>query len=51
MQVPASTKATSPDEESTVQTEVSELEYDLVPVPSAALAVDAMVGFVPTSNA
>lgn len=47
--VPASTNATSPDEESIVHTEVVELEYDFVPTP--AEAVDVIVGFVAASNA
>ena len=51
VQVPASTNATSPDDELIVHTEVVELEYDLVPLPSPAEAVDVMVGFVPTLNA
>jgi len=49
--VPASTKATKPVDELIVQTEVVELEYDLVPLPSPALAVEVIVGFVPTLNA
>lgn len=51
MQVPASTNETRPVEALIVQTEVVELEYDFVPLPSAALAVDVIVGFVATSNA
>ena len=51
VQVPASTKATSPLVELMVHTEVVELEYDFVPLPSPALAVEVMVGLVPTSNA
>lgn len=51
VQVPASTKATSPLEELIVQTEVVELEYDLVPLPSAADAVEVIVGLVATLNA
>lgn len=51
VQVPASTKATSPVLELIVHTEVVELEYDLVPLPSPALAVEVIVGLVPTSNA
>ena len=47
--VPASTNATSPDDELIVHTEVVELEYDFVPTP--AEAVDVIVGFVATSNA
>ena len=50
MHVPASTKATKPVDELIVQTEVVELEYDLVPLPSPALAVEVIVGFVPTLN-
>lgn len=49
--VPAVTKATSPELESMVHIEVFELEYDFVPLPSPALAVEVMVGLVPTSNA
>lgn len=33
-----------------MHTEVVELEYDLVPLPSPALAVEVIVGFVPTVN-
>ncbi len=51
MQSPASTNATRPDEESIVHTEVSELEYDFVPLPSALLAVEVIIGFVPASKA
>jgi hypothetical protein len=49
--VPEDTKATSPEEELTVHTEVVELEYDLVPLLFPALAVEAIVGFVPASKA
>ena len=42
MHVPASTKATNPDDEFTVHTEEVELVYDFVPEP--ALAVDVTVG-------
>jgi hypothetical protein len=51
VQVPAVTKATSPVLESMVHTDVSELEYDFVPLPTPALAVEVIVGLVPTSNA
>ena len=34
-----------------VHTEVSELEYDFVPLPSAADAVEVIVGFVAASKA
>ena len=51
VQVPASTKATKPVDELIVQTDVVELEYDFVPLPSPALAVDVMVGFVPALKA
>ncbi len=51
MHVPASTKATKPVDELIVQTGVVELEYDLVPLPSPALAVEVIVGFVPALNA
>ena len=44
MHVPASTKATNPDDEFTVQIPVVELVYDFVPAP--ALAVDVTVGGV-----
>lgn len=50
MHVPASTKATRPVLELIVHTEVVELEYDFVPLPSPALAVDVIVGFVPAVN-
>ena len=46
MHVPASTKATTPLDEFTVQILVVELEYDLVPDPSPAEAVDVTVGGV-----
>jgi len=36
--VPASTNATSPDDELIVHTEVVELEYDFVPAPADAVA-------------
>jgi hypothetical protein len=48
--VPASTNATRPVLELMVHTEVVELEYDFVPLPSPALAVEVIVGFVPTVN-
>ena len=51
VQVPESTNATRPDEELMVHTEVSVLEYDFVPLPSAADAVEAIVGFVAASKA
>ncbi|MFM8868258.1 MAG: hypothetical protein ACKOFZ_08260 [Ilumatobacteraceae bacterium] len=51
VQVPASTNVTSPDDELIVHTDVVELEYDFVPLPSPADAVDVIVGFVPTLNA
>ena len=51
VQVPVSTNATSPVEELMVHTEVSELEYDFVPFPSAADAVEVIVGFVAASKA
>ena len=51
VQVPASTNATSPDDELIVQTDVVELEYDFVPLPSAAEAVEVIVGLVAASNA
>ena len=44
VQVPASTKVTTPLEELIVQIDVVELEYDFVPAP--ADAVDVMVGGV-----
>jgi len=44
VQVPASTKVTTPDDELIVHTDVVELEYVLVPAP--ADAVDVMVGGV-----
>jgi hypothetical protein len=46
VQVPASTNETRPLDELIVQTDVVELEYDLVPLPSPADAVEVMVGFV-----
>lgn len=49
--VPASTNATRPDDELIVQIDVVELEYDFVPLPSPADAVEVIVGFVPASNA
>lgn len=49
--VPASTNVTSPEEESIVQIDVVELEYDFVPLPTPAEGVDVIVGFVPASNA
>lgn len=51
MHVPASTNATRPDDELIVQIDVVELEYDFVPLPSPADAVDVIVGFVPALNA
>jgi len=44
VQVPASTKVTTPDDELIVHTDVVELEYVLVPAP--ADAVEVMVGGV-----
>ena len=38
VQVPASTNVTTPLDESTVQTEVVELEYDFVPEPADGVA-------------
>jgi hypothetical protein len=38
VQVPASTKVTSPEDESIVHTLVVELEYDFVPAPADAVA-------------
>jgi hypothetical protein len=49
--VPALANAPRPVLELIVHTEVVELEYDLAPVPSPALAVDVIVGFVPTVKA
>ena len=49
--VPEVTNATSPVDELIVHTDVVELEYDFVPLPSAALAVEVIVGLVPTSKA
>ncbi len=51
VQVPELTNATRPLDELIVQTSVVELEYDLVPYVLSGLAVDVIVGFVPTSNA
>lgn len=48
--VPESTNATRPVLELMVHTDVVELEYDFVPLPSPALAVEVIVGFVPTVN-
>ena len=48
--VPASTNATRPVLELMVHAEVVELEYVFVPLPSPALAVEVIVGFVPTVN-
>jgi hypothetical protein len=47
--VPASTKAIAPEDELTVQIEVVDEEYVIVPEPT--LGVASAVGFVPTSNA
>lgn len=49
--VPASTKATRPEEELMVHTEVVELEYDFVPLPTPALGVAVIVGLVPALKA
>ena len=51
VQVPASTNETRPEEASIVQTDVVELEYDFVPLPTPADGVEVIVGFVPASNA
>jgi len=50
-QVPASTKATRPVPELILHTGVVELVYDFTPLPTPALSVDVIVGFVPTVNA
>ena len=50
VQVPALTNVIRPDVASMVQTEVVELEYDLVPA-SLTVTVDVSVGLVATSNA
>jgi hypothetical protein len=50
LQVPSSTNATRPDEELIVHTEVVELEYDLVPIPTPSLGVAVIVGLLMTSN-
>ena len=49
--VPASTNATSPDDELMVHTDVVELVYDFVPLPTPADGVEVIVGLVPTLNA
>lgn len=51
VQVPASTKATKPVDELIVHTDVVELEYDFVPLPSPVLAVEVIVGLVPALKA
>lgn len=51
VQVPASTKATKPVDELIVHIDVVELEYDFVPLPSPALAVEVIVGLVPALKA
>jgi hypothetical protein len=38
VQVPASTKVTTPEDEPTVQTPVVELEYVMVPLPAEGVA-------------
>jgi hypothetical protein len=47
--VPTSTKATRPEEELMVHTEVVVLEYDFVPLPAEGVAV--IVGLVPALKA
>lgn len=51
VQIPESTNETRPVLELIVHTEVVELEYDLVPLPTPALSVEVIVGLVPTVNA